>query len=171
MLLSGAIPVLSGLRYPLARTGKRRYNYSVPSQRADSPRQGETEEVFLCCAREKSRSRSLTACTIRRRPGSSRLPTALPASSASYIRRQQRQCQKPAGCALPVHRSGDADHDHRRRSGCRRGAGCAGAVPCRGVSLWSRPDLLNQRGAAGKAGRPSLQKCAGTGQASGPRAL
>ena len=57
MLLSGAIPVLSGLRYPLARTGKRRYNYSVPSQRADSPRQGETEEVFLCCAREKSRSR------------------------------------------------------------------------------------------------------------------
>ena len=22
------------------------------------------------------------------------------------IRRQQRQCQKPAGCALPVHRSG-----------------------------------------------------------------
>ncbi|CAN4026389.1 Carboxylate--amine ligase, partial [Dysosmobacter welbionis] len=80
------------------------------------------------------------------------------------IRRQQRQCQKPAGCALPVHRSGDADHDHRRRSGCRRGAGCAGAVPCRGVSLWSRPDLLNQRGAAGKAGGPSLQKCAGTGQ-------
>ena len=42
---------------------------------------------------------------------------------------------------------------------------------CRGVSLWSRPDLLNQRGAAGKAGGPSLQKCAGTGQASGPRAL
>ena len=39
MLLSGAIPVLSGLRYPLARTGKRRYNYSVPSQRADSPRE------------------------------------------------------------------------------------------------------------------------------------
>ncbi|CAN4015905.1 HTH-type transcriptional regulator sinR, partial [Dysosmobacter welbionis] len=84
MLLSGAIPALSGLRYPLARTGKRRYNHFVPSQRADSPRQGETEEVFLCCAREKSRSRSLTACTIRRRPGSSRLPTALPASSASY---------------------------------------------------------------------------------------
>lgn len=75
MLLSGAIPALSGLRYPLARTGKRRYNHFVPSQRADSPRQGETEEVFLCCAREKSRSRSLTACTIRRRPGSSRLPT------------------------------------------------------------------------------------------------
>ena len=46
-----------------------------------------------------------------------------------------------------------------------------GAVPCRGVSLWSRPDLLNQRGAAGNAGGPSLQKCAGTGQASGPRAL
>ena len=68
----------------LARTGKRRYNHFVPSQRADSPRQGETEEVFLCCAREKSRSRSLTACTIRRRPGSSRLPTALPALSASY---------------------------------------------------------------------------------------
>ena len=45
------------------------------------------------------------------------------------------------------------------------------AVPCRGVSLWSRPDLLNQRGAAGKAGGPSLQKCAGTGQTSGPRAL
>ena len=66
MLLSGAIPALSGLRYPLARTGKRRYNHFVPSQRADSPRQGETEEVFLCCAREKSRSRSLTACTIRR---------------------------------------------------------------------------------------------------------
>ena len=170
MLLSGAIPALSGLRYPLARTGKRRYNHFVPSQRADSPRQGETEEVFLCCAREKSRSRSLTACTIRRRPGSSRLQP-LYQRRPRRIRRQQRQCQKPAGCALPVHRSGDADHDHRRRSGCRRGAGCAGAVPCRGVSLWSRPDLLNQRGAAGKAGGPSLQKCAGTGQASGPRAL
>ena len=65
MLLSGAIPALSGLRYPLARTGKRRYNHFVPSQRADSPRQGETEEVFLCCAREKSRSRSLTACVVR----------------------------------------------------------------------------------------------------------
>ena len=47
MLLSGAIPALSGLRYPLARTGKRRYNHFVPSQRADSPRQGETEEVVL----------------------------------------------------------------------------------------------------------------------------
>ena len=51
------------------------------------------------------------------------------------------------------------------------GADAGEALDALEQSLWSRPDLLNQRGAAGKAGGPSLQKCAGTGQASGPRAL
>lgn len=83
MLLSGAIPVLSGLRYPLARTGKRRYNYSVPSQRADS-RGKEKLRRSSYAVHERSHVQVPDGLHHQTAAGSSRLPTALPASSASY---------------------------------------------------------------------------------------